>query len=99
MQFGVVVDARCDRFAKTAERLRGRQRVLLAVGRQFRYVLVVEVLREGHVGDVIVEIVVFDEVGRATLLLLAVSLSKCIFLRRRVPILPHRDHDHDEDEY
>ena len=98
MQFGVIIDARCDRFAKTAERLRS-QRVLLAVGRQFGYVFVVEVLREGHVGDVIVEIVVFDEVGRATLLLLAVSLSKCIFLRRRVPILPHRDHDHDEDEY
>ena len=98
MQFGVVIDARRDRFAKTAVRLRS-QRVLLAVGRQFRYVLVVEVLREGHVGDVIVEIVVFDEVGRATLLLLAISLSKCIFLRRRVPILPHRDHDHDEDEY
>ena len=98
MQFGVVIDARRDRFAKAAERLRS-QRVLLAVGRQFRYVLVVEVLREGHVGDVIVEIVVLYEVGRATLLLLAVSLSKCIFLRRRVPILPQSDHDHDEDEY
>ena len=61
--------------------------------------LVVEILREGHVGDVVVEIVVFDEVGRATLLLLAVSFSKGIFLRRRVTILSHRDHDHDEDEY
>ena len=71
-------------------------RVLFAVGGQFWDVLVVKVFRKGHVGDVVVKIVVLDVVGRPAFLLLAVSFLECVFLWRCISVLSQSDHDRDK---
>ena len=55
--------------------------------------LIVDVAEEGHVWDVIIELMVFREISRDLIVLTA---SLAVFLRRRVSILPQEDHGNDE---
>ena len=72
-----------------------------AVRRHLGDVLIVNVLEIRHFWDIVLKTMVsihLDVISCTLIVILAISLSECIFLRGDVAVLAHRNHDQDEYE-